>query len=447
MRPLAPLLAALLISAAHAEPTPLSPLAREGQAAMAAAQCNRCHPISDPAGAGRGLPPADQAMHCVDCHTWILGTRGDEAAIEAQRATFPDWDRYLQSIVHFTALPDLGTLTRRVRPRFVRAFLDAPFDLRPHLDESMIPVKLTAHQKDAVVAYLSTLGGDPEADAAGAQIAPPSPEAASAGRAIFIAKGCPGCHVIGDEPTLPVFDAAFYARLKAAAPVDFPGLLAPDLRYARDRIPRARLVAFIQDPQRVDPASRMPKQPVTAEEAAQIADFLLGAPLAAVAEAPRTPVAASAFPTLDRPVTYDEVYEEIFGFICVHCHMHPESNGGDGGAGNTGGLGWAGAELNLETYAGMKAGLKRPGDPGRTDILSPGPGGEAPLLWRALIRRHEEGSRDHRPPHATHARLDHGADGAHPGMPLGLPPLSAHKMSLIRTWLAQGAPGPRGPAP
>ncbi|MFN3199086.1 MAG: c-type cytochrome [Bradymonadia bacterium] len=423
---------------ASAQSSTLSPEALAGREAMKAAQCNRCHPISDAAQKGHGLPPAEQAMHCVDCHTWILGTRGDQKAIEAQRETFPDWDRYLENIVHFTVLPDLGTLTRRVRPDFVRRYLDGPFDLRPHLDEAMIPVKLTATQKDAVVAYLTSLN-PPLADP---PTKPISPEGIAAGKQAFITRGCPACHVMGDTPVLPAFDAAFYGRLKAAAPADFPARLAPDLRYVRERIPRDTLVAFIQNPTQVDPKSRMPNQGVKPQEAERIADFLLAAQISPLPEAQTVSVDEGQFPVLDRPVTYDEVFDEVFGFICVHCHMHPESNNGDGGAGNTGGLGWPGARLDLETYEGMKAGLKRPGDAQATDILARGPGGEPPLLWRALLKRHQEASRDVRPPFARGPRLSTPTDGTHPGMPLGLPPLSKRKMQLIRTWLAQGAKGP-----
>jgi hypothetical protein len=33
---------------------------------------------------------------------------------------------------------------------------------------------------------------------------------------------------------------------------------------------------------------------------------------------------------------------------------------------------------------------------------------------------------------------------AKPGMPLGQPPLDAERLQLIRSWIAQGAPGPDG---
>lgn len=46
-----------------------------------------------------------------------------------------------------------------------------------------------------------------------------------------------------------------------------------------------------------------------------------------------------------------------------------------------------------------------------------------------------------------HAREQAGAGavstGGAPGMPLGLPPLSPAEFQLMRSWVAQGAPGPR----
>ncbi len=388
----------------------LSPAAERGRAVMRDAQCTRCHEVS---GAD-GLPAAQREMHCVDCHTWILGTKGDAGAIAKQRETFPDWDRYLENIVHFVQLPDLGTLTRRVDPAFVRAFLDAPRDLRPHLDETMIPLRMTAAQKDAVVAYLAELGGGVRAGAA--KVSPVPAERAKAGEQRFVALGCPTCHLFDGRSMLGA-DPAFYKAMGERT------LLAPDLRHARERIPREVLVRFVQDPAGVDPKSRMPKQLVGAEDAEKLADFLLGAPLGA-ATTTANPRASNVGPVLPREVTYDEVADEVLGMICVHCHMDPASNNGDGGAGNTGGLGYAGLKLSLESYASIRRGFVRDGK--AVSLLKPERPGEEPPLLASLLRRHAEGNGPQ--------------DVDRPGMPLGLPPLAPKQISLVRTWLAQGAP-------
>jgi len=412
----------------------LSPEAARGKAVMTRAQCNRCHDVSDVSGQGRGLDAADRAVHCVDCHTWILGTKGDQAAIEAQLRVFPDWERYLETIVHLTRLPDLGTLTRRVDPAFIRHFLDAPIDLRPHLEESMIPLRLSAKDKDAVVAYLTALNGA-EAVRKGQARGPVSlsAERVAAGRAKFLALGCPTCHLLGNAKLVPGFDRNFYGALGDA------GLLAPNLRHVGRRIPRDRLVAFILDPKKIDPRTAMAPISMKRADAESIADFLLGF----VPPTKKAPAPLRDVPLLGREVLYDEVFDEILGKICVHCHMNPASNNGDGGAGNTGGLGYVGVSLDLETYAGLKRGLVRNGE--RVSVLEPAAPGEAPLLLEALYRRHREAARDQRPPFQDYTGAGPRIDPLRPGMPLGLPALDVEQLRLIKTWLAAGAPGPRGP--
>jgi hypothetical protein len=430
---LLPLLALWLLPfLAHAAPAApssrLDPaLVRHGRDVVVKAQCNRCHEITG------GLAAFKREMHCVNCHNWILGTKGKADEIAKQRVEFPDWDRYLDSVVHFTRLPDLGTLTRRVRPSAVRRTLDAPRDLRPHLEESMIPLRLSAADKDAVVAWLASLSG--------AQVAPeepaPAPETVSpdriaAGRGVFVAKGCPTCHVFGNVRFQPGFDATFYKAMGANAQ------LAPNLRFARERVPRSVFVRFVQDPQSVDPRVTMPKLGVTPAEAEHLADFVYAADpeLGTATASLEAPVVTA----LDRKVTFDEVYDELLGKICVHCHMDPATNSGDGGAGNTGGLGFAGKRLSLESYPSVARGLLRDGK--RVSILKPGPAGQPPLLLEALLRRHREASRDQRAVFADHGGEGLAVDPAAPGMPLGLPALSVAQLRLVKTWLDQGAPGP-----
>lgn len=411
----------------------LDALAQKGKRVIERSECTRCHDVTH-VGGSDGVANAEREMHCVDCHTWILGTKGDDAAIARQRADFPDWDRFLENIVHLKAVPDLGTLTRRVRPAFVRGFLDGPYDLRPHLEASMIPIKLTAAQKDALVHYLKALNGD----AVAFNEAPSKPPAArqiAAGRTLFVAKGCPSCHTRGNERFNPAFDRAYFKAMRAVAQ------LAPNLRYVPDRMPRSVLVRFIVDPKAVDPETTMPKQPVSPAEAERIADYLLhGAQIYTDASRPDpTP----EIKLLSREVRWDAVFEDVFGKICVHCHMNPESNNGDGGAGNTGGLGYAGVKLEFETYEGLKRGLVRDGK--RVDVLKPEGPGKASVLVESLLRRHREGARDFREPYADALEMGTASSAERPGMPMGLPPLSVRQIQLIKTWIAQGAKGPAAP--
>ena len=171
-------------------------------------------------------------------------------------------------------------------------------------------------------------------------------------------------------------------------------------------------------------------------DARLLADFILGTPLALkAAHRPRLP----SIPLLSRPVEYEEIFEHVLGKICVHCHMDPASNNGDGGAGNTGGLGFDGVSLNLETYGGLKRGLFRDGK--WISITEKGANGEPSILWAALLRRHLESYRDHRPAYTEKVDQGHPTDARRPGMPMGLPPLSISQLSMIKTWPSR-CPGP-----
>ena len=184
----------------------------------------------------------------------------------------------------------------------------------------------------------------------------------------------------------------------------------------------------------------MPTFAISAEDAALLADYLL---FGDVAWDDRVREAAPAeVPLLDRPVTFDEVYDEVIGRVCIHCHMNPEANGGEGGPGNTGGLGFEGSGLDLESWEGLLRGVRRDGE-WRSILESPAPG-EPPLLLASVLRRRTEAARDLRLPYADapDATEAVGPDLNALGMPLGLPPLSDEHVSLVKTWLAQGAPGP-----
>jgi len=316
-------------------------------------------------------------------------------------------------------------LTRRVDPAFVRRFLDGPFDLRPHLEESMIPLRLDAAEKDAVVAFLTEINGPRAVKRGDAKRAPIEPARIAAGRERFVSRGCPTCHLLGNDALMPGLGVAFYEAMRPRA------RLAPNLRYVRERIPRDVLVRFIVDPSAVDPSSAMPRQAVSVEDAERIADFLLATPIQVKGSAPKRPEVK----LLKREVTYDEVHDEVLGRICVHCHMDPASNNGDGGAGNSGGLGYPGLALNLETHAGVMAGLVRDGE--RVSVTQ----GSTPLLLEVLLRRWDEAERDFRPPFADLPQAGEPTSAARPGMPLGLSPLSGEQIALVKTWLAQGAQG------
>lgn len=414
----------------HVGPTPLSQAARRGRDVLESAECVRCHDVTDASGAkGRGPRYVQTPNHCIRCHAGIVASQGDPKALAELRARYPQWDSYLKNLQHYLAVPDLGTLTRRVDPAFVRRYLDAPFDLRPNMPETMVPVRLTAAQKDDVVAYLSELNAGAVATLEPATPPPPGARLAE-GAARFKALGCGGCHLFGNVKVRSDPGEAAWAQMRATA------RLAPNLRFARERLPRAVMVRWIRDPRSVSPTAAMYNFAVSQADAELLADYLLFADPELDEAAP--PASAPEVPLLARPVGFEEVFAQVLGGACMHCHMDPRESH-DGGPGNTGGLGFEGIGLNLAHYPGVKAGELRGGE--RLSILDRGLKGEPPLLLEALLRRYREAGRDLREPLHDARALGTGP-GERPGMPLGLPPLSVGQLRLVKTWLEQGAPGP-----
>ncbi len=364
----------------------------QGKALFAQFECNRCHE-----GPEENDTPLDK--HCVRCHQQIHA-----GSYRASAATLAKWQK---TIVHFRDVPALTSVGQRLQPQWVERFLLDPVDLRPHLETTMPRLPLSPEQARDIAAFLTK-------DAPAAQ--PVSLEGASAAKGweVFDAKGCRQCHEFTGAPaarTEPLVKPS--AQTPAAA-------LAPDLRFARERVGTAELVRWISDPQAVKPGTLMPKLDLTPEEAKNVAAFILKTELA---PPPERPVPAR-LPVLTRRVTYDEVSRRVFRNTCWHCHAEPDYAIGDGGPGNTGGFGFKPRGLNLAEYDGINAGfLDDKGE--RRSIFSAMPDGTPRLVAALVARQHEQaGSRD----------------PALRGMPLGLPALSAEDIQLVETWIAQGRP-------
>lgn len=421
MRPSALLaLATLLLpSLAAAAPDPA-----RGRAAIEAAECTRCHEIP-------GIEPAPVEASCVGCHREILTAAATPEGLTAARARYPFFDRHLAAVQrgHFTqGAPSLVAVGRRLRPAWLRAFLAAPWDVRPHLSESMVRVGFDDATLDDVVAFLT-------ADAAKLSgIAPPPAEPAliAAGEALFRTRGCPVCHLTGARR----FPEAGPDAL-VPAPLG-PKALAPDLLHVRDRLRPEALVPWLLEPKALKADTQMPPTSFTPAEARAVAAFLLHGALGA--EAPAAVAAPAKLPRAAKAPSYTEVDERVFSRWCIHCHMDPEPNGGDGGVGWGGGLGWPARALSFDSYAQLKAGSRAP-DGARVDVLGPRADGP-PLLLERLLRRHGEAARDRVRPGEDGRLVAAPAKGSPAGMPLGLPPLPAAELALVAAWLEAGAPGP-----
>ncbi|MFO0711542.1 MAG: cytochrome C oxidase Cbb3 [Sandaracinus sp.] len=308
----------------------------------------------------------------------------------------------------------------------IARFLLRPHDLRPRLDETMPALPLTDAEARDLAAFLAPSAIDDvlaidvaatygavtrEADdvtTAPIDVLAIDGAAIARGRAHAERLGCPSCHAFG----------ALWP-----APAQGPRA-APDLAFARERLVPSALVRFLLDPSARSPGTVMPRVLTDVATARELAAFLLRAPLPELLNtAPATAPSFERLPLLDRPVMFDEVEARVLRRSCWHCHSDASLTYGDGGPGNTGGLGFAPREIDLSSYTHLMAGaLDREGQRGSLFREVEG----APLLLRALLARHDE---------------ERGViDPEVRGMPLGLPPLDAEQIQLVESWIAQGRP-------
>lgn len=363
----------------------------DGAAVLEKFQCNRCHD---------NAPRVAPDKHCLGCHEQIV----DGSFKLASAADVRAWRPHVKSLRFAPSLSGVGSL---VSEAWVKAYLRAPFDLRPHLHPEMPRLAISQAEAEALVRTLATQNA--------AHVANRTEDAslgdAEKGRTLFVEKACGSCHH---------FSGAGLAEPGAVREdADAANVLAPDLRFSRERLVPSAIVQYLIDPRSIKKGAAMPKQNLTGPDARDLAAFVLTTPLREVAPAARF----RRLPVLDRAVGWDEVAARTFRKICWHCHSQPDYARGDGGPGNTGGFGFAARGLDLSSYESMSAGIiGRDGE--RQSVFAVGPTG-LPLLLEALLSRHEEA---------------YGQPGRVRGMPLGLPALGAEDLQLVETWIAQGHP-------
>ncbi len=388
--------------AGRVEPSPPPhahvPSAKEGRDLLDKLECNRCH-------AGTGQAEVAQAKHCYSCHVDIAVGKAPKSSPDAPAPSKAVLAKWKPRVEHLRFVPSLSGAGTILRPRWIESYLVKPFDLRPGLHGDMPRLPLAEPEARSIAAYFAERAGGAEAEA------PFLAGDIERGRGYFSTKGCSGCHT---------FTGARTASPPAVTPRDGPDrALAPDLRYARDRVRTDRLVDWILDPRSIKPDAAMLPQKLTREEATDLAAFVVRAPL----DDPPARAKLARLPVLERPVTYDEVAEKVLHKICWHCHSQPDFARGDGGPGNTGGFGFEGRKLDLSSYESIAGGYLDAGGK-RRSVFAPAPNGE-PMLLSVLLER---------------AREVEGTMSPVRGMPLGLPPLSPEDVQIVETWIAQGHP-------
>ncbi len=352
-------------------------------------ECFRCHVYVSQA-------QHSDELRCAECHLRLSTGLMDN---QAPRYPADVWKRFkAHTAQHFTAVPPLIGLSR-LRASWLERFLAAPYDLRPHLTESMIRNRLSPADVKALAELWELQRDEP---------LPPRPGAArlTKARAAFDEQGCPGCHAI--------------AKAETAAQ-----RLAPDLRHTRDRMNFSAVVDYVTDSHRVNPASEMPSVPRPKDVVRLLAEWVMFGDFgAAPARSEPQPVSWSA----QAPVpAYEEVEARVFKAVCWHCHSNPDFANGNGGPGMSGGFGFTARGLSFGSFDEVMNGSLD--DQGRRQsIFRKGPSGEPVLLEVLRARWHEEA----------------GAAAGQPiGMPLGLPGVSADDFALVERWVKGGRPAPR----
>jgi hypothetical protein len=362
-------------------------------------QCNRCHD-------GTGHEAAVQAKHCVHCHKDIMEDR-----FTAAPASLAKWKPRVKELADAPSLESAGK--RFTRP-WIEQYLLQPSDLRPHLQQYMPRLAISAADARDIAAYLVPAIEPPGADPG----APPELAGADLGkgRQLLETKGCGSCHVFTGVAAIP----SSSPPAMSAKDFEVGHKLAPDLRVTRARMTPAKLVRWLKDPAGVKADTKMPKIELSDGDVKNLAAYLLGAELAApVKRAPR-----ERLPLLTRKVVFKEVDEKVFHRTCWHCHSEPDYAIGDGGPGNSGGFGFKPRGLNLSAYEGIAAGFVDDQNE-RQSVFAKDKEG-VPRLVRALLARSEE---------------ENGAStGEVRGMPLGYDPLSPEEIQLVDSWIAQGRP-------
>jgi len=187
--------------------------------------------------------------------------------------------------------PDLDGIGSRLRPQWIERWLLDPKALRP---QARMPRVLSTDAAEArqqaadLAAYLAGgLGDDSAPDPATAT----SAAEVAGGRRLYTEIGCAACH--GDATAQPGMDAAprlvaspaFEAATSAAGPLGAPASPPASERDATgsgdqvlrlgDKWQPSALAAYLLDPNRFDPWSRMPGMQLEADEAASLAAYLL----------------------------------------------------------------------------------------------------------------------------------------------------------------------------
>ncbi len=194
--------------------------------------------------------------------------------------------------------------------------------------------------------------------------------------------------------------------------------LAPDLRFATDRMTDEMLSSWLTDPQKVSKSSLMPKpQLLTAE-----IEDIIAALHSTQRHLEQLPSFDRTLKVVSEKITFEQINSRIFDRVCRHCHANEAKTGGPAGAGNTGGFGYLARGLDLSGERGLRRGVFIRGTKQYRSVIAPGEDG-LPLIVKVLIARHDE--------------MAGRSDNQIIGMPLGLSPIAREDIELLYNWCIQ----------
>ncbi|HEY3216321.1 MAG TPA: c-type cytochrome [Candidatus Eisenbacteria bacterium] len=230
------------------------------------AACGRCHPGDTVPEAsllseGRGLMAR---VGCFGCHK-VAGHEG--------------WK---------SEAPDLAGLSQKTNPAWLAAWIRSPRSLRP--STWMPDFLLTAAEIDSVVAFLWSR--PPRVDLDAESTAVVASGNADHGKLLFSTSRCISCHTVEGRGNGS----------------------APELSGVGSKVSRRWLVAFLADPQRFYPDTKMPRYHFGGSDVADLADYMIQEFTDASAPAP-----APGIRSADRVVQAGEAIFRRAG--CNGCHQ------------------------------------------------------------------------------------------------------------------------------
>ena len=226
--------------------------------------CVACHQ-----GQGRATTVAEAHGHVKDWNSPILPLRYTEAACgrchlgdTVPEASLLSEGRALMERVgcygcHAIAghenwkseAPDLAGLSQKTNPAWLKAWIKSPRSLRPAT--WMPEFMLSSADIDSVVAFLWSRPPLVDLDADSSAVAPPGDT--DHGKFLFSVSRCISCHTVEGRGNGS----------------------APELSGVGSKVTRRWLIAFLADPQRFYPDTKMPRFHFSRRDLADLADYML----------------------------------------------------------------------------------------------------------------------------------------------------------------------------